>query len=151
MRAARQPTLGHAGHSLRRDQLFSFAHGRSHITAADFAQDPKKGHQSRPETGHCKKFIGPGVHDAPDAAKALEQFLGQRFGVLAGEPVAQQQFQNLIVGHSGGFMLETLTQSGSVACVQLYGAWLCCHNVSSLGGYARGRDMTIGILPVLGQ
>ena len=57
------------------------------------------------------------VQYAADVVETQQQFPSQRFGILARLPVAQQQLQDLIIGHSQRLASQSLAQAAAVAAM----------------------------------
>ena len=80
------------------------------------------------------------VQYAADIVETQQQFPSQRFGILARLPVAQQQFQDLIIGHGQRLASQSLTQAAAVAAMgRGRGYRHCGHKVRCFLASARGR------------
>lgn len=105
-----------------------------------FAQYLPHGEQPGAETRHGQQLFRRSVQHAADIVETQQQFPGQRFGILARLPVAQQQFQDLIIGHGQRLASQSLTQAAAVAAMgRGRGYRHCGHKVRCFLASARGR------------
>lgn len=82
-----------------------------------FAQYLPQGEQAGAEARYGQQLFRRRVQYAADIVETQQQFPGQRFGILARLPVAQQQLQDLIIGHSQRLASQSLAQAAAVAAM----------------------------------